>query len=152
VRFGVGDTGAVPILVSVTAVTKKDPQAADAERARAQALLAQAQAALAAGQEPEARELFGQAVAADARLWPAWEKLADLAERGGNDDAKLAVYRQWAEAGAVSPVPYNRLGELLERRKEYPGALEAYRRSLEVEWNQPPVIEAVRRLEKAPSL
>ena len=38
--------------------------------------------------------------------------------------------------------------EILEKRKDYKGALEAYTQSLKVEWNQPPIIEAKSRLEK----
>jgi hypothetical protein len=51
-------------------------------------------------------------------------------------------------AGAHSPLPSNRIGEILERRKDYRGALEAYTRSLQVEWNQPPIIEAKERIQK----
>jgi hypothetical protein len=39
------------------------------------------------------------------------------------------------------------MGEILEKRKDLTGALAAYRKSLQTEWNQPPVIEAVKRLE-----
>jgi Flp pilus assembly protein TadD len=44
-------------------------------------------------------------------------------------------------------LPWNRLGALLEKRKDYKGALEAYNQSLKVEWNQPPTIEAKARME-----
>jgi hypothetical protein len=60
----------------------------------------------------------------------------------------LAAYRAWIKAGAKTPLPYNRIGELLEKRNDYRGALDAYVRSLQVEWNQPPIIEARKRLEK----
>jgi predicted TPR repeat methyltransferase len=44
---------------------------------------------------------------------------------------------------------WNRFGEILEKRGDLRGALEAYRKSLEIEWNQPPTLEARRRLEAA---
>jgi len=150
VHYTIADKGAVPILVGMTLAVRKDPQEAAAERAKAEALLAQARAALDAGKLQNGRDLLSQAVAVDMKLWAAYETLAELAERGGSEDEKLDVYRQWAEAGATTPVPYNRLGEILERRKDPTGALDAYRRSLEIEWNQPPILEAVSRLENAP--
>ena len=52
-------------------------------------------------------------------------------------------------SGTATPLPYNRVGEILEKRKDFKGALEAYTQSLKVEWNQPPTGEAIRRLEKA---
>ena len=45
-------------------------------------------------------------------------------------------------------LPYNRIGEILEKRKDYPGALAAYTQSLVVEWNQPPIIEAKSRVQR----
>jgi|GEM_PF-4834057 len=39
------------------------------------------------------------------------------------------------------------MGELLEKRKEPRGALDCFRTLLTIEWNQPPVMEAVKRIE-----
>ena len=74
--------------------------------------------------------------------------LADLCEKGGNEDETLDAYRQWTASNPQTPLPWNRLGQIFEKRKDYKGALEAYTRSLKVEWNQPPAIEAKVRLEK----
>jgi hypothetical protein len=57
------------------------------------------------------------------------------------------VYRAWAAAGAATPLPYNRIGQILEKQKDYKGALDAYTTSLKIEWNQPPIIEAKERVE-----
>jgi predicted TPR repeat methyltransferase len=65
----------------------------------------------------------------------------------GDEDAALAAYQAWVQAGAATPLPYNRIGEILEKRKDYKAALESYAKSLKVEWNQPPIIEAKKRLE-----
>jgi len=132
----------------LTAAVKQDHQAAAADQAKAQELLKQAQQALDAKKTGEAKDLLKQAIALDARTWTAHEMLADLAERGGSDGEKLDVYRAWTAAGAPTPAPYNRLGELLEKRGDYKGALDAFTRSLKIEWNQPPVIDAKARMEK----
>jgi tetratricopeptide (TPR) repeat protein len=147
-RFTNPEGKTCPILIAVTAAIKRNAQEAAAARAKAQEVLAQAQQALDANQTDAAKKLLRQAVDLDAQSWSAYEKLADLAERGGRDDEKLAVYRAWTTAAAPTPLPFNRLGELLERRKDFKGALEAYTQSLRVEWNQPPIIEAKSRLER----
>ena len=67
--------------------------------------------------------------------------LCELAERGKDENAVLAAYKAWAAAGARTPLPYNKLGNLLEKKGDDNGALEAYTKSLEIEWNQPPIIE-----------
>ena len=125
-----------------------DPAEAAAARARAQELLMRARAAIDSGKAAEGRGLLKQAVEVDARLWAAYEKLADLAEQSGSDDQRLEAYRLWADAGPATPLPFNRMGEILERRKDYKAALEAYTASLKVEWNQPPALEAKSRLER----
>lgn len=43
----------------------------------------------------------------------------------------------------------NQLGKLNEQRKAYGKALDYYRRSLKAEWNQPPTMDAVKRMEAA---
>jgi hypothetical protein len=149
VRFDNPGRAACPILIAVTAGVKGEAPPVTADRAKAEALLAQAQRALDDKRDADAKGLLQQALALDGRLWRAHERLADVAERAGNDEDKLAVYRAWTLAGALSPEPFNRLGALLEKRKDYPGALAAYTQSLKIEWNQPPIIEAKSRLEKA---
>jgi len=48
----------------------------------------------------------------------------------------------------ATPLPWNRLGTILEKRRDYEGALKAYSLSLKVEWNQPPTLEAKTKMEK----
>ncbi len=52
-------------------------------------------------------------------------------------------------SGPRSPLPWNRTGEILEKRRNLQGALEAYKKSLEIEWNQPPIMDARKRMEAA---
>ena len=99
-----------------------------------------------AGKDAEAKEAFLLALKAYPQMDAAHQRLCELAERGGDENAVLAAYKAWAAAGARTPLPYNKIGQILERRGELKGALEAYTKSLEIEWNQPPIIEAKSRL------
>jgi len=138
----------VPILIGLTAIVRKGQEEAAAEIAQAAKLFETAVKALDAGNQAKARGLLKQSIEANPRFAPAHQKLADLCERAGDETGALAAYRGWAEAGAVTPLPYNRIGEILEKRKDTKGALEAYTKSLEVEWNQPPTINAKARMER----
>ena len=149
VRFTNPSRSAVPILLGLTAVVKRDAKEAEAALAKAQNLFKMAREALDAGKKDDAKSLLKQALAAWPALTAAHQALADLAEQSGNEDEMLDVYRHWTASGARTPVPFNRLGAILEGRKDYKGALEAYTQSLKVEWNQPPTIEAKARMEKA---
>jgi Tfp pilus assembly protein PilF len=141
---------ACPILIALTTVLRDEQAAADhaAAKARAKQLLDQGTAALAAGKDAAARELLEKAIREDSSLDAAYRALGNVCEKLKDEDGVLAAYRGWAAAGAKTPLPYNRIGEILEKRKDNQRALDAYQRSLQIEWNQPPVIEAKKRLEK----
>jgi beta-galactosidase len=149
VRFANPARVSVPMLLGLTAVVPKDSlaQAPDV-LARAQALFAQACLAAAAKDDAAAEKLLKEATTLDPTMTAAHQALADVHGRRGDETAALAAYQTWANAGATTPLPYNRIGDILERRKDYKGALAAYTHSLEIEWNQPPAIEAKARLEK----
>jgi hypothetical protein len=149
VRFANPRRSAVPIWMGLTAVVSGEqaPQA-PADVAKAVDLLAQANKALEAGQNDQALALLQQAIASAPTLSAPRQALAELHERTGDENAALEAYRSWAESGALTPLPYNRTGQILEKRQDYQGALDAYRKSLQIEWNQPPIIEAKTRLEK----
>jgi len=143
-RFAHPSRQGVPVLMALTAIVPSDqPQAAQsADKARD--LFSQA----ASETNPvKARELLKQAVAADPGLTAAQQALADVYEKAGDEDAALQAYKAWAASGAATPLPYNRIGRILEKRKDYRGALEAYSQSLKIEWNQPPIIEAKKRMQ-----
>jgi Tfp pilus assembly protein PilF len=150
VRFANPEQAACPILIGLTAAIASKGAAGKpmANEAEAKALLAKGLAALSAGTDGEARKLFEQAVQKDPTLEAAYQSLGQVCEKLKDETAALAAYRAWTQAGAHSPLPYNKIGEALERAKDYRGALEAYTRSLEIEWNQPPAIEAKSRLQK----
>jgi len=149
VRFSNPAGQAQPILLGLTAVTSGEKPQVAAETARAQDLLKQGLAAVQQGDAKSGQDLLRQALAADGSLAGAHQALAELLERSGDVNAALAAYQAWIAAGARTPLPYNRVAQILEQRKDYRGALEAYTQSLKVEWNQPPIIEAKARMEKA---
>jgi hypothetical protein len=139
---------AMPVLFGLTAAVPKGRVALTPEAAaKGKDLLSKGQAAAAAEKWDEARRLLTEALKQDPALDEGYRLLADVAERAHNEDWQLEAYRIWAATGPRLPMPWNRIGEILERRKDLAGALEAYKKSLETEWNQPPIMEARRRLE-----
>ncbi len=146
-RFAHPSGQAVPILMALTTIVAADQKVASDAAQKARDLLAKALSALQADDLKTAKDLLGQAMAADATLSAAHQALGDIAERAGDEKAALDVYRAWAAAGASTPLPYNRIGQILEKQKDYKGALDAYAKSLKIEWNQPPIIEAKERVE-----
>jgi hypothetical protein len=147
-RFSNATGASVVMLLGLTAVLPREQKDVVQAAAQARGLLAGAMKAVEAKDDKKAEPLFKEALRVDPTLMAAHQALADLCERAGNDEATLAAYRAWTAAGANTPLPYNRIGEILESRKDYKGALEAYSRSLKIEWNQPPVMEARGRMEK----
>jgi hypothetical protein len=140
----------LPVLIGVTAAVDKNAVAVSAEAAaKAAALFAQGRTAAAKGDLEAARTALKQALELDPAQPEAYRLLADVCERKGGEDWLLDAYGLWMRSGPRSPLPWNRTGEILEKRRNLQGALEAYKKSLAIEWNQPPVMDAVRRLEGA---
>jgi len=59
---------------------------------------------------------------------------------------RLFVHLSNVFGGASTYAPYKRIGEILEKRGDTHGALEAYNKSLELNLNQPPIIQARARM------
>jgi Tfp pilus assembly protein PilF len=146
VRFS-NPSAACPVLIAVTAVVKSSP-AGQVAAAQAVELYNQAVQALRDGQDAQAETLLKKAVAADPSHAGACQALAQFYDKMKNEDLAFEAYRAWAATGPNTYVPYNRIGQIYEARKQYKQALEAYTRSLQIEWNQPPTIEAKSRMEK----
>lgn len=149
VRFSNPAKTACPILIALTAAVrpgKADLEAIAAAQARAREWLKKGTAAADAGKDADARDALRQAVKEDPQLDAAHQRLCELIEKMKDENATLAAYAAWAAAGARSPLPYNKVGEISERRGNDKAALDAYTKSLEVEWNQPSIIEAKSRL------
>ncbi len=149
VRFANPRLACVPMLVGLTAAVKGGGRGTAEDNAAAQDWLKQARAADSANRLEDAWRLYRQAVNTDPSLADAYPGLLAVAERMKDEDRVLESAWTWGLAGLPAYVPWNRFGEILEKRKDTRGALEAYRKSLELEWNQPPIMGAVQRLEAA---
>jgi tetratricopeptide (TPR) repeat protein len=148
VEFYTPERKSVPILVGLTAAVKGGSVTVSPETAaKIKKLMDDGKAALKGGRLEDAKKWIEEAIALDPAPAEACRALLDIAEKKGDDDWVLDACRLWVLHGARSPTPHNRMGEILEKRKDLTGALAAYRKSLQTEWNQPPVIEAVKRLE-----
>jgi len=140
----------IPVLIGITAAVRKETMPVSPEDAvRAKKSLEEGRTAFQNDRIDDARRLLRDAVVLDPSLQEAYQALADAAERKGDEGWILDAYRLWTISGPRRPLPWNRTGEILEKRKDPRGALRAYKASLHIEWNQPPVMEAVRRLEAA---
>ena len=141
---------AFPVLIGVTAAARRETIPVPPEVAtRAKKALEDGRTAFQNNKIDDARRLLRDAVVLDPSLREAYPALADAAERKGDEDGIFDAYRLWTISGPRQPLPWNRIGEILEKRKDTRGALDAYKRSLRIEWNQPPIMEAVKRLEAA---
>ena len=148
IRFSNPGGEAVPILVALTAaLAKGQSDETPKNLADIRDLLAQASKLSADKKDKEAIEAVKKAVAIDPTFTTSQQALLDLYEKAGDDDATLEAYKAWVQAGATTPLPYNRIAQIVEKRKDFKGALDFYTKSLKVEWNQPPIIEAKKRLE-----
>jgi hypothetical protein len=148
VRFS-NPTPLCPVLIGVTAAVKPgktDIDAIAAAQTKARECLKKAITAADAGKDIDARAALQEAIKADPKLDAAYQRLCELEDRGHDEKAILAAYKAWAASGARTPLPYNKIGQMLERQGDLKGALDAYTKSLAVEWNQPPTIEAKSRL------
>ena len=149
VRFANPEKNMCPVLIAMTVAVKpnrSDIEAAVAAQTKAQDWLKKGIAAVDAGKDADARAALAEALKADPKLDAAHQRLCELEERGHEEKATLAAYKVWTASNPRTPLPYNKIGQILERQGDAKGALDAYTRSLEIEWNQPPIIEAKARL------
>jgi hypothetical protein len=121
--------------------TRRDPAAA-------QVLVQEALSLIEAGRQPVAVERLEAALRADDQTVAAWITLADLRAPTATLEEFQALCSRWSTALPDSYQAYNTLARFLEGTGKLPEALAAYRQSLVLEWNQPPTIRAIERLEK----
>jgi Flp pilus assembly protein TadD len=63
-------------------------------------------------------------------------------------EAFTALCQLWFQAMPANYQAHNVLGRFLEGKGRQAEALAEYKKSLQLEWNQPPISEIVNRLEK----
>ncbi len=148
VRFW-GPNKNVPVLFGITAAVAPAVGIPASDAAAARQFLKEAQAADAAGKTDEALRILQTAVAKDPNLGDAYRIMLDVAGKTHDDDKILQAAWAWGISPLRASTPLNRTGEILEKRGDLRGALEAYIKSLEIEWNQPPIMDARRRIEQA---
>jgi len=146
VRFW-GPNKNVPVQLGITAAVNAETRVSDTDAAVAKQLLKDALAADAAGKQDEAQSLSREAVSKDPALGDAYRANLDMAEKTHDDEKVLEAAWMWGISSCRATMPWNRIGEILEKRGDKRGALEAYVKSLGIEWNQPPIMDARRRLE-----
>jgi hypothetical protein len=88
------------------------------------------------------------AIQADDQNVGAWVTLTEIRAATDGADAFTALCKRWFAAMPGNYQAHNVLGKYLEGKGKLPEALAEYKKSLELEWNQPPAIEAKTRLEK----
>ena len=115
---------------------------------KSQAILQEALSLKQAKQTAAAIAKLEEAVKADDQNVGAWVTLTELHAASDGADAFTSLCRRWFAAMPGNYQAHNVLGKYLEAKGKLPEALAEYKKSLELEWNQPPAIEARTRIEK----
>jgi hypothetical protein len=118
----------------------------DPEKSRA--LFHEAEALIEKKQTKEAAAKLQTALDADDQNTAAWTALTGIRAKTDNVDVFTALCRRWAQVMPKNYQPYNVLGKYMENKGKFAEALAEYRKSNEIEPNQPPVWSDIERLEK----
>jgi hypothetical protein len=136
-----GLTAAILPAESATPVAAKDPQ-------KSQTLFHEASTLMEKKQTKEAAAKLQSALDADDQNTAAWTALTGLRAETDSVEAFTALGGRWAQAMPKSYQPHNVLGKFLETKGKFPEALAEYKKSIEIEANQPPIREDIERLDK----
>jgi hypothetical protein len=118
----------------------------DPEKSRT--LFIEASALIDKKQTKEAAAKLQAAIDADDQNTAAWTALTDIRAKTDNIDTFTKLCERWAKAMPENYQPHNMLGKYLEDKDKLAEALAEYRKSMEIEVNQPPVWSNIERLEK----
>ena len=122
------------------------PERRDAKKS--QALLQEALTLRQANQTADALAKLEDSLKADDQNVGSWVTLTEIHATTDGVEAFTALCKRWFAALPKNYQAHNVLGKFLESKGRLAEALAEYKRSLELEWNQPPTIEAKVRLEK----
>ena len=136
-----GLTAAILPAESAAPPAAKDPQ-------KSQALFHQASDLLQNKQTKEAAAKLQAALDADDQNTAAWTALTGLRAQTDGVEAFISLCGRWAQAMPKSYQPHNVLGKYLETKGKLADALAAYKKSVEIEPNQPPIRDDIERLDK----
>ena len=126
----------------------KGPLGPAKDAKKSQALLQEALSLKQARKDAEAIAKLEEAVTADDQNVGAWVTLTEIRAATDGADAFTSLCKRWFAAMPGNYQAHNVLGKYLEGKGKLPEALTEYKKSLELEWNQPPAIEAKTRIEK----
>ena len=126
----------------------KSPAGPARDAKKSQALLQEAICAEAGQETAEAIAKLEEAIKADDQNVGAWVTLTEIRSATDGADAFTSLCQRWFAAMPGNYQAHNVLGKYLEGKGKLPEALAEYKKSLELEWNQPPAIEAKTRIEK----
>ena len=136
-----GLTAAILPAESTTPVAAKDPQ-------KSESLFHEATTLIEKKQTKEAAAKLQAALDADDQNTAAWSALTRLDAETDNVQAFTALCGRWAQAMPKSYQPHNVLGKFLETKGRLAEALAEYKKSIEIEPNQPSIREDFERLDK----
>jgi len=132
--------------LTVAELPEKVKKARDA--AGSARLLAEGRRLMDSGKTKQAAAKLAEAVEADEHNTAAWQLLVGLRARTASVEEFKALCRRWSAAEPANYQPYNFLGKFLEEKGRLEEALENYRKSIKIEWNQPFTERAIARIKK----
>ena len=100
-----------------------------------------------ANKPAEALATLEESLKADDQNVGTWVTLTEIHSATDGVEAFTALCKRWSTALPKNYQAHNVLGRYLEKKGRLADALAEYKRSLELEWNQPPTIEAKTRIE-----
>ena len=115
---------------------------------KSNALLKEAATMIDAGKDKEAVVKLEEALKADDANTGAWMALGALRAKTASIPEFKELFGRWTKAEPDNYQAYNALGRFLEEKKLDAEAFAAYKKSLEIEWNQPLIGQASERLDK----
>jgi Tfp pilus assembly protein PilF len=126
----------------------KGPAGPVRDAKKSQALLQDAIAMKQAKKNAEAVAKLEEAIKADDQNVGAWVTLTEIRSETDGVEAFTSLCKRWFAAMPTNYQAHNVLGKYLEAKGKLADALAEYKKSLELEWNQPPTLEAKARVEK----
>ena len=143
-------SSATPIILGISVGVKADKsapaQGPKGDTAQATALTKQAEELMAKNSYDQAVDLLQQALAADANFGRAAFMLGRCHRMNKKFPEATKAYRTAAGLLPESTELLNEFAQMLETQGKRIQASAVYRQSLRINWNQPPIMEAVNRL------
>jgi len=138
----------VALLPEPTPQPERDEPTAKRQPERSRALLAAARKLHQDGNKKGALAALDKALVSDNTNAGAWDLYAALLAPDAEPAEFRSLCERWAAAIPEAARPWNVLGRFYESKEMTREALPAYRKSLDIEWNQPDIMEAIQRLER----